>query len=176
MSVEIVGFMRIRETLQKVDVLVAVEPAPLLRVIEHLFRRRPEFRIVTRRSGGSALVRQASHLRPELIIFNMRLLGQEASKIIREVKLASPGSKLIVTGFLQGFRLHARECGADAYLEEEQLVRRLVPTAQRLLSQRQLAPGKCVVQSRRTSISTHSFSVRSSRATIFADLGQVVGR
>lgn len=175
MLIEIVGFMRTGETVQKVEVLVAVEPAPLLRVIEHLFRRRPEFRIVARPSGGSALVRQASRLRPELIIFNMRLLGQEASKIIREVKLASPDSKLIVTGFLQGFRLHARECGADAYLEEEQLVRRLVPTAQRLLSQRQPGLGKSTVANRRTS-STRLHSCSPAKATVFAHFGQVKGR
>ena len=120
---------------QRVTILVAVEPAPLLRVIEHLFHRQLKFRIVARLSHGSAVAGQVSHLQPDLVIANMRLLGQAAGTIIREIKLASPGSKLIVTGFPRGLGREAHEWGVDAYLEEEDLVRRLVPTAHSLLSQ-----------------------------------------
>lgn len=135
MSVEFTRLMWIGEALHRVTILVAVEPAPLLRVIEHLFRPQLEFRIVARLSNGSAVAGQVSHLRPHLVIANMRLLGQAAGTIIRQVKLASPGSKLIVTGFPRGLGREAQEWGADAYLEEEDLVRRLVPTAHSLLSQ-----------------------------------------
>lgn len=148
--------------MHKVEILVAVEPLPLLRVIEHLLCCRPEFQIVARPSGGSALARQASHLRPDLIIANMRFLGQGAGTIIPEVKLASPGSKLIVTGFPQGFGPHAHQWGADAYLEEEDLVRRLVPTAQRLLSQQSSGPKKGAAKGRRAT-STDSLSARPSK-------------
>lgn len=121
---------------QKVGILVAVEPASLLRIVEHVLQRRPEFQIVAKTNRGSALVQQARRLQPKLIIANLRMLGEEAGRIIPEVKLASPRSMLIVTGFPQGLGRHAHKCGADAYLEEEQLVRRLVPTAQKMLRQR----------------------------------------
>lgn len=157
MLVEIIRLIQLGVAMTKVEILVAVEPAPLLRVIEHLFQRQSEYRIVARRRGGSALARQASHLRPELIIANMRLLGPGAAKIIPEVKHASPRSKLIVTGFPQGFGTHARKLGADAYLDEEHLVRRLVPTAQKLLGKQQLHPKKGAARiPRHTSTSTYT--------------------
>lgn len=120
----------------KVEVLIAVEPVALLQVIEHLFRR-SEFRVVEGLSEWPALAREASRLRPKLIIANVKLLGDGAAKIISEVKLASPASKLIVISFPHHLEGHARKWGADAYLEEEDLVRRLVPTAQKLLGQAQ---------------------------------------
>lgn len=135
MSVELTRLMWMGEALHKVTILVAVEPAPLLRVIEHLFSRQSKFRIVARLSNASAVAGQVSHLQPDLVIANMRLLGQAAGTIIRDIKIASPDSKLIVTGFPQGFGRDAHDWGADAYLEEEDLVRRLVPTVHGLLSQ-----------------------------------------
>lgn len=133
MSVELARLMWMGEALHRVTILVAVEPAPLLRVIEHLFCRQLGFNIVARLSSGSAVAGQVARLRPDLVIANMRLLGQAADTIIREVKIASPSSKVIVTGFPHGFEQDARGWGADAYLEEEELVRRLVSTVHRLL-------------------------------------------
>src|SRR5262245_35428965 len=128
MAAVIAVSIRTGRTVNKLSVLIAVEPAPLSRVIELLLGRRSEYRIV--RATGSGLARQASRFQPALIILNMRLLGRDASKVIQDIKTASPRSKVIVTG-LQGFREHVRECGAHAYLDEENLVRLLVRTVRR---------------------------------------------
>ncbi len=120
----------------KNEVLIAVEPAALLQVIEHLFER-SEFRVVEGLNAWPTLAREASRLRPSLIIANVKLLGHGAARIISEVKLASPDSKVLVISFPHQLGKTAREWGADAYLEEEDLVRQLMPTAQKLMGQAQ---------------------------------------
>ncbi|MBI4458673.1 MAG: hypothetical protein HY648_01275 [Acidobacteria bacterium] len=163
MSFEIAGLIRI-EIMQKTAVLVAVEPAPLSRLIEHLLQGWPKARIVEQLNDAPALVKRACRLRPKLIIANMTLLGQQGEKILSQVKQSSPGSKVIVTGFPQGFRRHAQQWGADAYLEEEDLVRHLVPLARKLLSKAPLASRSSAITSRgRASRASSSVSVRPSK-------------
>jgi DNA-binding NarL/FixJ family response regulator len=117
--------------LQQIEVLVAVEPEPLLNLIEHLLQR-PEFRVIKKLHQWPALSKQTLRLHPHLIITNARLLGNQAANIIAGLKSASPNSKVIVVSFPHDLSREARQWGADAYLEEEQLVRRLVPTALKL--------------------------------------------
>jgi len=121
--------------LQKIEVLVAVAPESLLRIINHLLHR-PEFEVVENLTEWPGLTQAAYRWHPALIITNATLLGFGAAKIISDIKLASPASKLIVISFPYDIGRHARKWGADAYLKEEQLVQRLVPTAQKLLGQR----------------------------------------
>lgn len=118
--------------MRKLKVLVAVEPVSLSRVIAHLIRDDSTLQIVSSLHKASELPRQARRLRPDLIIANARLLGEKASDSIPRVKRASPKSKLLLTDFHDGLERVARQCGADAYLEEESLVARLVPTVRRL--------------------------------------------
>jgi DNA-binding NarL/FixJ family response regulator len=134
---EIEEIDRLERASRKVGILIAVQPPPLLRIVEHLLRDCTQFRVVARTSQSSTLKRQAKRLQPALIITNLRLLGPGAGRIIPEIRLASPGSQLLVTGFTQGLESHARDCGADAYLEEDQLVQRLVSAARKLLSKPQ---------------------------------------
>ena len=117
--------------MRKIAVIIAVEPAPLRRIVELLLPP-SEFRIVKNIGAWPALAREAFLLRPELVITNVKLLGNGAAKIVSNLKLASPDSKLIVISFPHDLERCARKWGADAYLEEEQLVQRLVPTAYEL--------------------------------------------
>lgn len=120
--------------LQEIEVLVAVEPEPLLKLIEHLLQR-PEFRVVKKLHEWLGLPKQAIRLHPHLIITNARLLGNQAATIIADLKFSSPNSKVIVVSFPHDLSQEARQWGADAYLQEEHLVQRLVPTARKLISQ-----------------------------------------
>ena len=122
--------------MRRIHILVAVEPTPLVRIIGHLFRSQPEFRILKRLRGCSTLVQEASRLRPKLIIANLKSLGNGAAVIISKLKLASRGSKLILINFPHDLARHASKWGADAYLDEYTLVSRLVPKVQRLLGRK----------------------------------------
>lgn len=130
-----VTFCLEEETLRKIRILVAVEPPPLGRIIEHLFHNQPNCRIVKCLNEWTPLAREASRLHPELIVISISLLGDGAAGIVADVKLASPGSELILIDFSHDLRRHVRKWGADAYLNSENLVRRLVPKAEKLLRQ-----------------------------------------
>lgn len=123
------------ETLRNIRILVAVEPPPLGRIIEHLFHNQPNYGIVKCLNEWTRLVREASRLHPELIIVSISLLGDGAAGIVAGVKLASPVSKLILINFSHDLGRQARKWGADAYLNSENLVQRLVPKAEKLLRQ-----------------------------------------
>lgn len=121
--------------MHKVRVLVAVRPPALLRVIEHLLSNCPEIEVVASRSKGRRLAQATAAVLPELVVANGRLLGKEACQTIAEIKRSSPGSKLILISSVEGFAGAARRCGADACLDEEALVRRLLLTVRKLISQ-----------------------------------------
>ena len=121
--------------MRNIRILVAVEPPQLGRIIEHLFHNQPNYRIVKCLNEWTSLSREASRLHPELIIASISLLGDGAAGIVADVKLASPGSKLILINFSHDLGRYTRKWGADAYLKSEDLVRSLVPKAGKLLRQ-----------------------------------------
>jgi len=112
--------------------LVAVSPPALFQVIEYLFRCRPEFEIVGSPRGASGVKLQGERLRPELIVVNVKPLGSGVCRTVQSLKRSSPGSKLILICPVKGLASSARRSGADACLEAEALVGRLLQTAQRL--------------------------------------------
>lgn len=115
----------------KTTVLVAVRPAPLSRVVEHLLRECPEVQIVARSSEFSGLAMRAARLLPDVIITNERLLGREPDEAVTEVRRRSPGSRVIV--LRPGEDIAAeRRCGANGYVSEQALVRRLKTTMRRI--------------------------------------------
>jgi DNA-binding NarL/FixJ family response regulator len=130
-----VTFCLEEETLRKIRILVAVEQPPLGRIIELLLHSQPHYRVAKCLTEWTPLARYASRLQPELIIISINLLGDEAARIVADVKLASPGSKLILINFSHDLGRHARKWGADAYLNSENLVQHLVPKAEKLLRQ-----------------------------------------
>jgi DNA-binding NarL/FixJ family response regulator len=145
--------------LRQIEVLVAVEPEALLKLIEHLLQR-PEFRVVRKVHEWPELAKQTSRLHPRLVITNARLLGNQAASILSALKFSSPRSKVIFISFPHDLSRQARQWGADAYLKEESLVQRLVPTALKLMGQpvpetgrsrRPAAPARPRASSRETS-------------------------
>ena len=119
-------------TPHRFKVLVAVKPAAMARVIEHLFRGQPQLEVLEYRSAGSHLAEHAETANVELIVASTRLLGRSRWETLAAVKRSSPGSKLIVICPLGGFTKEARESGADACLEEEAVVSGLLDTVRRL--------------------------------------------
>ena len=117
---------------RKVKLLVAVSPPALFQVIEHLFRGRPEFELVESRRGFRAPERQEGRELPDLIVVNVRPLRTRICRVVSAMKRYSPGSKLILICPVKGFAHPARKCGADACLEEERLVGRLLSMAREL--------------------------------------------
>jgi hypothetical protein len=113
---------------RKVSILVVGPPA-LSQIIEYLLRDRPEFEVVGRLSGLRSLGRQAGRLCPELIVANVKPVRTAVCQVVASVKRSSPSAKLILICPIRDFMACARRCGADACLEEEKLVGRLLRTA-----------------------------------------------
>lgn len=124
---------------RKVKTLVAVSPPALLQLIDYLFRGWPEFEVVGSPRGARDVGRQGARLQPELIVTNVKPLRCGVYRTIQSLKRSSPGSKLILICPVKGFASGARRCGADACLETEALVGRLLRTAQNLTGTRAAA-------------------------------------
>ena len=120
--------------MHKVRILI-VSPPALSQVIEYLFRERPEFEVVGSLNGLGRIGRQAERLSPELIVASVKPVGNAVCQVVAFIKRSSPSSKLILICPARDFMAGARRCGADACLEQEDLVRRLLGTA-RALSER----------------------------------------
>src|SRR5688572_12619488 len=119
------------QILRKADVLVAISPSPLLRVIDHLFVAGTGFQVVARPSQQCELLPAVERLRPKLIVANTKFLGAWAGSGVAQLKRTSRETKLIlVTNFFEKTIQDTRVLDADAYLEDENLVRQLLPTAQ----------------------------------------------
>ena len=114
--------------MRKVRILV-VSPPALSQLIEYLFRAQPEFEVVGSVSGWKNMGQQAGRLCPELIVANVKPVRTAVCQVVTSIKRSSPLSKLILICPARDFMVDARRCGADACLEQEELVRRLLGTA-----------------------------------------------
>jgi len=113
---------------RRVRILVVSHPS-LAQLIEYLFRDRPEFEVVGSLSGLRSMGQQAGRLCPELIVANVKPVRTALCQVVSSIKRSSPLSKLILICPARDFMASARRCGADACLEQEDLVRRLSRTA-----------------------------------------------
>lgn len=113
--------------MRKVKVLFVGSPA-LAQLMEHLFADRSEFEIVGRVQTLRSLSARAGRA-PGLIVASVKPVRTAVGPAIASLKKFSPSSKLILICPVREFVRGARECGADACLEPENLVFHLLPTA-----------------------------------------------
>jgi hypothetical protein len=115
-------------SVRKVRILI-VSPPALSQVIQYLFRDRPEFEVVGSLNGFRGLGQQAGRLCPELIVATLKPVRTAIYQVVTSIKRSSPLSKLILICPARDFMAVGRRCGADACLEQEKVVRRLLGTA-----------------------------------------------
>jgi DNA-binding NarL/FixJ family response regulator len=111
----------------RLTVLVAARPS-LLRLIEHLLRDSPDLRVLGHRGSARALPRRAARASASVVVASGRHLGRECAAALEGVRRSSPRSKLVLLRVRDDHILRA----ADAELEEDALVRSLLPTVRRL--------------------------------------------
>ena len=117
--------------MRTITILVIGSP-PLSRLIEHLFRGRPECEVVGTVSGLGRLERQAGRLLPELIVANVKPVSIGIPRAVASIKQSSPLSKLILICPVEDLARVARKCGADACLKDEKLGSHLLLTVHAL--------------------------------------------
>jgi DNA-binding NarL/FixJ family response regulator len=116
-------------------ILLALTSPALVRVVEHLLHELPGSRIVDRSSTAEALQRDALRLAPDVIVTSARMLGRESATGAARIKGQCPTSKLIViTSDGEWQTADARGGAADASLDEEDLVRGLLPIVHTLVA------------------------------------------
>ena len=109
--------------MRNLNVLLAVAPDPLRRIVELLLDAEPRFRIVARLSPGTDLARRAHRVAPDLVVANLRFLGREHARVVEDLKRFSPAAKVLLIHSYAG--PHGLG-GAHAHLEEQAIVRRLL--------------------------------------------------
>ncbi len=127
-----------KDKLRTTTILVIGSPS-LSRIIEHLFRGRPECEVVGTVSGLGSLERQAGRLLPELIVANVKPVSIGIPRAVASIKQSSPLSKLILICPVEDFARVARKCGADACLQDEKLGSQLLRTVRTLSDRPRLA-------------------------------------
>jgi chemotaxis response regulator CheB len=114
--------------LRKIRILLVSSPA-LSEVIRYLFRAQPRFEVVGSLRNLKHFAELAGRLLPELIVVNVKPVRTGVCPVLVAIKQSSPSSKIILICAVSTSISDARKCGADACLDQEQIVRRLVPTA-----------------------------------------------
>ena len=126
------------EQLRKITILVVSDPS-LACIIEHLFRGRPEFEVISSVSVLGSLGRHAGRLPPDPIVANVKPVSIRISQAVASIKQASPFSKLVLICPVEDLARAARKCGADACLTDEKLAGHLLRTARTLADRPRLA-------------------------------------
>jgi hypothetical protein len=116
---------------RKIRILL-VGSSAISQVIQHLFHNQADFEVVGSVRGLKSLAQHADRLLPELIVANVKPVRTGVCPAVIAIKQSSPYSKLILICPVGALIGAARKCGADACLDQEMLVRRLVPTASAL--------------------------------------------
>ena len=118
--------------MRTITILVVGSPS-LTRVIQHLFSGQSEFEVVGALDGSKSLDQQAGRFLPELIVANVKPVSIRIGRAVASIKKASPLSKLILICPAEDLARVARECGADACLNDEKPAGRLLRMARVLL-------------------------------------------
>jgi DNA-binding NarL/FixJ family response regulator len=108
----------------KTRILLAIASPELGRVVEHLLRELPGMEVVGRAATAHDLGRDAARLAPDVIVTSVRLLRRQGE--LAALRRFVPGSKVIVIT-CDGEICERDTRAADASLEEEDLVRGLLP-------------------------------------------------
>lgn len=113
-----------------IRVLLGIPSPALARVVEHLVREHPGMEIVDRSDTADALLRDAARTSPHLIVTSERFLDEAPERGLARLKRLQPGAKLIVITCDDRWWNEEAASGppvADAAVEEEDLVRSLMP-------------------------------------------------
>ncbi len=110
--------------MRKLSVLVAVAPNALGRIVEHLLDDEPCFRMVGRLTPGMDLARRAHRVAPDLVVANLRFLGREHARVVQDLRRFSPAAKVLL---LHSYAMPRSLGGAHVHLDEQAVVRRLLP-------------------------------------------------
>jgi hypothetical protein len=115
-------------------IVVVVGHDRLRRAIEDLLVRRTHGRVqvVGRFSRRQGLARALGRLAPDVVVASVRTLGREHAAVSLDLARVSPGSKLILIHPVPVVPRSAQR--GTAHLPEDDLVRRLRPTLERLTS------------------------------------------
>jgi hypothetical protein len=109
-------------------ILLALASPSLVRVAQHLLHEIPavELRVCP---SGLAVVGEAARLLPDVLVVSARFLGRERFDGVAALRGVAPAAKLVViTSDEEPWLEHdGRLQGIDASLEEEDLVRALLP-------------------------------------------------
>jgi DNA-binding NarL/FixJ family response regulator len=103
--------------------------------MKHLLTLAPEVQLVSSPDDRDSLTQQAKRLQPDLVITNARKLGEgaRAHALLADTRRVSPRSRIILTYF--DTRIAAtNDAAVDEYLEEELIVKRLIPAVRRVSS------------------------------------------
>ena len=111
------------------SVLIAVQPPAFKRLIEHVLHGHPGLRVVGGSSQGDSPADKAARLTPDVII--ARLHGREHGDVLADLKRSSPASTLILLTHALGEPVPHQ--GADAWLPEDAVVRRLLPVIRKVV-------------------------------------------
>jgi hypothetical protein len=120
-----------KSDVHKVRVLI-INPPALSQVIRHLIRRRPEFEIVGCLDSLKRLEAESERLAPELIVANVKPVSAGIGAAVLAIRHASPTSKVLLLCPTAELSEIGRRSGADACLNEEHLVSRLLPVVSAL--------------------------------------------
>lgn len=109
------------------NVLIAVEPPSLERLIQHVLEGESGLRLVSCPSRSFSQGSSRSHSVPnvDVIVVNHRLQRKQSGDVLKDLKRACPASTLILlTPFLAG---PTPPQGVDVCLPEEAVVKGLLP-------------------------------------------------
>lgn len=120
--------------MRRIKILI-ISSAPFGRVIEYLFLGQSEFEVVGTVNGLELLEQQDQRIIPDLILLNVKPVGTGIREMVASIKRYSPMSKVILTCPIENLSCLARECGAEAYLRDEELAGNLVRMARTLSAQ-----------------------------------------
>jgi CheY-like chemotaxis protein len=103
--------------------------------LKRLLLRESDLHLLAESSNGLEVLEVVSQLQPELLITDLMMPGLNGLEVIRRVRLASPGTRIVAVSvnsdepYVEG----AFTCGADAYVLKASCGRHLVPAVRAVL-------------------------------------------
>jgi DNA-binding NarL/FixJ family response regulator len=118
-----------------VPILLADDDEEFRRILRQILQIGSDFSVVGEAEDGEVAVELAQARQAAVVLMDLAMPQLDGFEATRRIKAIRPETKILVLTLHseEAYRTRARESGADAFLQKQDVITRLIPTIRKVL-------------------------------------------
>ncbi|MEX0762261.1 MAG: response regulator transcription factor [Dehalococcoidia bacterium] len=117
---------------RSIRVVIADDSKAILSGLAAFLRNSPGIEVIGLANDGIEAVAMASELKPDVVVLDVQMPGQNGIEAARIIKRDMPGVGIVVFSISRNYMVPSLEAGADEFLQKDCDPKELVSTLKRI--------------------------------------------